>query len=54
VGKGKTKSTPIIHVQPENSGFTTSVTLTEVNYDVWSQIMEMQIVGREKLKYIMG
>ncbi|XP_068668949.1 uncharacterized protein [Aristolochia californica] len=47
------ESTPIIHVQSENSGFTTSVTLTEVNYDVWSQIMEMQIVGREKLEYIM-
>ncbi|XP_068666389.1 uncharacterized protein [Aristolochia californica] len=46
--------TPIIHVQSENSGFTTSVTLTEVNYDVWSQIMEMQIAGREKLEYIMG
>ncbi|XP_068636961.1 uncharacterized protein [Aristolochia californica] len=42
---------PIIHVQSENSGFTTSVTLTEVN---WSQIMEMQIAGREKLEYIMG
>ncbi|XP_068636051.1 uncharacterized protein [Aristolochia californica] len=48
------ESTPIIHMQSENSGFTTSVTLTEVNYDVWSQIMEMQIVGREKLEYIMG
>ncbi|XP_068650626.1 uncharacterized protein [Aristolochia californica] len=46
--------TPIIHVQSENSGFTTSVTLTEVNYDVWSQIMEIQIAGREKLEYIMG
>jgi hypothetical protein len=49
-----TKSTPIIHVQTENSGFTTSVILTETNYDVWSQIMEMQIAGREKLEYIMG
>ncbi|XP_068636146.1 uncharacterized protein [Aristolochia californica] len=48
------ESTPIIHVQSKNSGFTTSVTLTEVNYDVWSQIMEMQIMGREKLEYIMG
>ncbi|XP_068649541.1 uncharacterized protein [Aristolochia californica] len=48
------ESTPIIHVQSKNSGFSTSVTLTEVNYDVWSQIMEMQIAGREKLEYIMG
>ncbi|XP_068658012.1 uncharacterized protein [Aristolochia californica] len=47
------ESTPIIHVQSEKSGFTTSVTLTEVNYDVWSQIMEMQITGREKIEYIM-
>ena len=49
-----TESTPIIHVQTENSGFTASVILTETNYDVWSQIMEMQIAGREKLEYIMG
>ena len=35
-----TEPTPIIHVQ--------------TNYDVWSQIMEMQIAGREKLEYIMG
>ncbi|XP_068636864.1 uncharacterized protein [Aristolochia californica] len=48
------ESTSIIHVQSENSGFTTSVTLTEVNYDVWSQTIEMQIAGREKLEYIMG
>ncbi|KAJ0076874.1 hypothetical protein Patl1_35658 [Pistacia atlantica] len=25
-----------------------------MNYDVWSQIMEMHIAGREKLEYIMG
>ncbi|GFY88897.1 hypothetical protein Acr_06g0008370 [Actinidia rufa] len=50
----KTESTPIIHVQSENSGFTTCVILTEVNYDVWSQIMEMQIAECEKLEYIMG
>ena len=31
-----TEHTPIIHVQTENSGFTTSVILTETNYDVWS------------------
>jgi hypothetical protein len=50
----KKKATPIIHVQTENLGFTTSVILTEVNYNVWSQIMEMQIAGRKKLEYIMG
>lgn len=47
-------STPIIHIQSENSGFHAGVVLTEVNYDVWSQILEMQIAGREKLEYIMG
>ena len=50
----KTEATPIIHVQTKNTGFTTNVILTENNYDVWSQIMEMQIAGREKLDYIMG
>ena len=50
----KTSSVPVIHVQLENPGFTTSIILTEVNYDVWSQIMAMQIVGCEKLEYLMG
>ena len=47
-------SIPVIHIQSENSGFHAGVVLTEVNYDVWSQILEMQITGREKLKSIMG
>ena len=50
----KTEATPSIHVQTENTRFTTNVILTEVNCDVWSQIMEMQIAGRDKLEYIMG
>jgi len=50
----KTEAAPIIQVQIENTRFTTNVILTEVNYDVWSQIMEMQIARREKLEYIMG
>ena len=50
----KSSSVPVIHVQSENPGFTTSIILTEVNYDVWSQIMEMQITGREKLEYLTG
>ncbi|KAG6763432.1 hypothetical protein POTOM_030847 [Populus tomentosa] len=41
-------------VQSENSSFSTNVTLTESNYDVWSQIMEMQIAGREKLEYLVS
>ena len=47
-------STPIIHVQSDNAGLKAGVTLTETNYDVWSQIIEMHIAGREKLEYIMG
>lgn len=50
----KLNQQPIIHVQSENSGSTTNVILTEVNYNVWSQIMEMQTTRREKLEYIMG
>uniref|UniRef100_A0A2N9IKK3 Uncharacterized protein n=1 Tax=Fagus sylvatica TaxID=28930 RepID=A0A2N9IKK3_FAGSY len=42
----------VVHVQSENPSFTTNVILTETNYDVWSQIMEMQIAGREKLEYL--
>ncbi|XP_058213963.1 uncharacterized protein LOC131325638 [Rhododendron vialii] len=45
-------SSPIIHVQSENSGFNAGITLTESNYDVWFQILEMQILEREKLEYI--
>ena len=45
---------PIIHVQIESPGFNAGIILTETNYDTWSQIIEMQIVGREKLDYIIG
>jgi hypothetical protein len=30
--------------------FEGGITFTETNYDVWNQIMEMHIAGREKLK----
>ncbi|KAL0393487.1 UNVERIFIED_CONTAM: Retrovirus-related Pol polyprotein from transposon RE1 [Sesamum latifolium] len=50
----ESSSAPIIHIQSENTGFTAGVILTESNYDVWSQLMEMQIAGREKLEYIIG
>jgi len=52
--KTESSSAPVIHVQLENSSFSTNVILTESNYDVWSQIMEMQIAGREKLEYLMS
>ncbi|KAJ8629640.1 hypothetical protein MRB53_022963 [Persea americana] len=47
-------SSPVFHIQSENSGFNAGITLTESNYDVWSQILEMQIAKREKLEYIIG
>ena len=50
--KPELSSVPVVHVQSENPSFTTNVVLTETNYDVWSQIMEMQIAGREKLEYL--
>ena len=40
----------IVHENMFNAG----ITLTESNYDVWTQIMEMHIVEREKLSYIRG
>ena len=40
----------IIHKNVFNVG----ITFTESNYNVWSQIMEMHIVEREKLSYING
>ncbi|XP_048229206.1 uncharacterized protein LOC125369892 [Ricinus communis] len=43
-------SKPII-IQSEGA-FNAGITLTESNYDVWSQLMEMHIAEREKLSYI--
>lgn len=53
MGKSDIKSSvtkPII-VQTEGSGFNTRITLTESNYDVWSQIIETHIAEHEKLSY---
>jgi hypothetical protein len=44
------KSVPAI-VQSEGV-FNAGIILTESNYDVWSQLMEMHIAEREKLSYI--
>ena len=46
-----TKFVPIL-VQSE-SAFNADIQLTETNYDVWSQLIEMHIVEREKISYIM-
>ena len=34
--------------------FNPGIILTELNYDVWSQLVEMHIAEREKLSYIRG
>ena len=47
-----TKSVPVV-VQSEGV-FNAGIILTESNYDIWSQLMEMHIAEREKLSYIRG
>lgn len=44
------KSIPVV-VQSEGA-FTAGIILTEQNYDVWSQLMEMQIAEKDKISYI--
>ena len=48
-----TKSTPII-IQHEGSSFNSGIVLNETNYDLWSQMLEMQIAKKEKLSFIRG
>ena len=48
-----TKSTPII-IQHEGSSFNSGIVLNETNYDLWSQMLEMQIAEKEKLSFICG
>jgi hypothetical protein len=48
-----TKSTPII-IQHEGSSFNAGIVLNETNYDLWSQMLEMQIAEKEKLSFIRG
>ena len=47
-----TKSTPII-IQHEGSSFNSGIVLNETNYDMWSQMLEMQIAEKEKLSFIL-
>ena len=44
------KTVPIF-VQSEGL-FNAGILFTESNYDIWSQLMEMHIVEKEKLSYI--
>ena len=48
-----TKSTPII-IQHEGSSFNSGIVLNETNYDLWSQMLEIQIAEKEKLSFIRG
>lgn len=34
--------------------FNVGITLTESNYNIWSQLIEIQIVERDKISYIRG
>ncbi|CAL8996547.1 unnamed protein product, partial [Prunus brigantina] len=45
-------SSQIVTIHSDNAPFPTSVILTETNYALWSQVMEMHIVVREKLGYL--
>ena len=46
-----TKSTPII-IQHEGLSFNSGIVLNETNYDLWSQMLKMQIAENEKLSFI--
>ena len=48
-----TKSTRII-IQQEGSSFNSGIVLNETNYDLWSEMLEMQIAEKEKLSFIRG
>ena len=47
----KSDFTPII-IQHEGSSFNAGIVLNETNYDLWSQMLEMQIAEKEKLSFI--
>ncbi|CAL8151235.1 unnamed protein product [Prunus armeniaca] len=50
-----TSSIPqIVTIQNDNSALPTGVILNETNYDIWSQLMEIQIATRGKLGYLTG
>ncbi|GMY39012.1 putative transcription factor interactor and regulator CCHC(Zn) family [Fagus crenata] len=48
-----TKSTPII-IQSDGSSFNVGIVLSETNYDMWSQIMDMHNAKKEKLSLLRG
>ncbi|KAH9689179.1 retrovirus-related pol polyprotein from transposon RE1 [Citrus sinensis] len=51
--KTPTEYAPVVIQSIQSDGvFNAGIILTETNYDVWSQIMEMHLAEREKLSYI--
>ncbi|KAI5336894.1 hypothetical protein L3X38_016163 [Prunus dulcis] len=53
-----TQSTPpssqIVTIHSDNTPFSTGIILTETNYALWFQVMEMRIAARERLGYLTG
>ncbi|KAI5343389.1 hypothetical protein L3X38_011265 [Prunus dulcis] len=47
-------SSQIVTIHSDNAPFPNRVTLTETNYALWSQVMEMCIAARGKLGYLSG
>ncbi|KAI5344898.1 hypothetical protein L3X38_012775 [Prunus dulcis] len=45
-------SSQIVTIHSDNAPFPNSVTLTETNYALWSQVMEMHIAACKKLGYL--
>ena len=45
-------ATVVIQSVQSDVVFNSGIILTETNYDVWSQIIEMHLAKREKLSYI--
>ncbi|KAI5327117.1 hypothetical protein L3X38_026513 [Prunus dulcis] len=43
------QSSQIVTIHSDNDPFPTTVTLTETNYALWYQVMEMRIAARDKL-----
>lgn len=50
----ETSGTKSIIIQHEGSSFNAGIVLNETNYDLWSQMLEMQIAEKEKLSFIRG
>ncbi|XP_059634473.1 uncharacterized protein LOC132276860 [Cornus florida] len=51
----ESSGTKSVHIFVQSEGvLNAGISLTESNYDIWSQLMEMHIVEREKLSYIHG